>query len=239
MVKIYIFELTSPICDKDKSLLISELDNSEIKILPNPQGKNFELSLIGKVLAKIIISNEALIPIKNVLIGRTKLGKPVIKKPNNLNLDISISHSGNYLVVGVCDGGKLGVDIELFKNIDFGILKNCLSVSEEIYINSGKGMTQKLGNFYEIWTRKEAYSKTLGIGLQRPLPITQFYSNHTKPRTKIRHDNQQYYLSTLKEDKFVLSVCTTSSTSYIQNYTKLTLDKLRSSINRQEMISSS
>lgn len=221
MVKIYIFELTQSISDKEKSLLLSELDSSEIKMLPKQKGKKFELSLIGKILIKKIIS-------KDVLIGETKLGKPIIKRPGNLNFDISISHSESYLVIGICDKGKIGVDIELLKDIDFQVYRNCLSVSEERYINSGKKIKQRLENFYEIWTRKEAYSKALGTGLQKPLPTTQFYSDHVKPRAEITHNNQQYYFSTLKEDKFILSVCTTRSTTYNQSYTKLTPDKLRS-----------
>ena len=190
MIKIYIFELTQSICDKEKSFLLSELDSSEIKMLPKQRGKDFELSLIGQILAKKIVSNETLTPKKNVLIGKTKLGRPIIKKPSDLNLDISISHSGSCLVIGICDNGKIGVDIELLKDIDFQVFRSCLSVSEEIYINSGKEITQRLENFYEIWTRKEAYLKALGIGLQKPLPITQFYPDHIKPRAKIRHDNQ-------------------------------------------------
>ena len=228
MVKIYIFELTLPICDKDRSFFLSELDNSEIKILPNQRGKNFELSLIGKILVKRIVSNEMLTPKKNVLIGKTKLGKPIIKRPVNLNFDISISHSGNYLVVGICDSGKIGVDIEPLIDIDFRVFRNCLSVSEEMYINSGTEITQRLENFYEIWTRKEAYLKALGIGIQKPLPITQFYPDHAKPRAEIRHNNKQYYLSTSKEDKFILSVCTTRLFPSDQNYIKLTPEKLRS-----------
>jgi 4'-phosphopantetheinyl transferase len=235
MVKIYIFELTQSICDKDKSFLLSELDSSEIKMLPKQGGKNFELSLIGKVLTKRIVSSETLTPKKNVLIGKTKLGKPIIKKPGNLNLDISISHSGNYLVIGIFNSGKIGVDIELLKDIDFGVFRNCLSASEEIYINSGKKMKQRLENFYEIWTRKEAYLKALGIGLQKPLPITQFYPDRNKPKAEIGHNNQQFYFLTLKEDKFILSVCTTRSTAYDQSYTKLTLDKLWSFVTDRKM----
>lgn len=209
MVKIYIFKLTQPISEKEKSFLLSELDSSEIKTLPKHIDKNFELSLIGKTLTKRIVSNETLTPRKNILFGKTKLGKPIIKKPSNLNLDISTSHSGNYLVVGICDNGKIGVDIELLEAIDFRVFRNCLSVSEEIYINLGKETTQKLEKFYEIWTRKEACLKALGAGLQKPLPIMQFYPNHIKPKAEIRYDNQQYYLSTLKDKKFVLSVCST------------------------------
>jgi len=226
MVKIYIFELTSAICDKDKSFFLSELYSSERKALPKQRGKGFELSLIGKILAKRIVSNATLTPAKKVLIGKTKLGKPIIKKPCNMNLDISISHSGSYLAVGICDSGKIGVDIEFLKDIDFRIFGNCLSVSEERYINSGKEITQRLEKFYEIWTRKEACLKALGMGLQKPLPITQFYPGLIKPRAEVVHNSQQYYLSTLKEDKFVLSVCTTKSITEEPIYTKLSLDKL-------------
>ena len=143
-----------------------------------------------------------------------------------MNLDISISHSGNYLVVGICDSAEIGIDIELLKDVDFRVLRNCLSVSEEMYINSCKEMSQRLENFYEIWTRKEACSKVSGIGLRKPLPITQFYPDQSKPRAETIHANQKYYLSTLKEDRFVLSVCTSRPTTYDQSYTKLAFDKL-------------
>lgn len=238
MVKIYIFEFELPIRDKDKTFLLSELDSSEIKILPNQRGKNFELSLIGHVLTKKIVSDETHISKKDILIGKTVLGKPIIKRPSGLSLDINISHSGSCLVIGICDSGKIGVDIEILKDLNFGDFKNCLSVSEEKYINSGKEVKQKLENFYEIWTRKESYSKTLGIGLQRPLPITQF-SPSLKPRDEIKHNNQQYYLSTLKEDSFILSVCTTQrQTEHNQIYTKLTPDRLWSFVTDHKLASS-
>lgn len=216
------------ISDKEISFLLTQLSSSEIKMLPKQNERSFELSVIGKILVKKVISDETATSIQNILIGKTKLGKPIIKKPSNLNLDISISHAGNFLVIGICDSGSIGVDIELLKDIDFQTFKNCLSVSEEKYINSAKEIVQKLENFYEIWTRKEAYLKALGIGLQKPLPITQFYPDHIKPSAETTRDNQKYYLSTLKEDKFILSVCTTRSTTYEQSYTKLTVDKLLS-----------
>lgn len=235
MIKIYIFEYTTSISDKEKSFFLTELDDSEIKMLPNQGAKNFELSLIGKVLAKKIIYKETPISNKNIIFGKTKLGKPIIKMPRDLNLDISISHSGNYLVIGICDNGKIGVDIELLQDINFQVYRNCLSTCEEMYINSSKKNKQRIENFYEIWTKKEACLKALGTGLQRPLPTTQFYHNHIKPRTEIIYNNQQFNLSTLKEDKFVLSVCTTGSVTSDQSYIKLTLDKLWSFVTNHKM----
>lgn len=227
MISVYIFKLTFPINDKDKFFILSELDISERKSLPKQEGQNFEHSLIGRVLAKKIVSNEMFIPHNSVLIGKNKLGKPIIKKPSGLNFDISISHSDNYLAIGICDNGKIGVDIEFLTDRNFEIFKKCLSVDEEIYINSGEGTTQRLENFYEIWTRKEACLKALGTGLQKPLPITEFYSGHNKPRTKIRYNNKGYYLSTVREDKFILSICTTKSSKYCQKYIKLTPNQLK------------
>jgi len=119
MVKVYIFELTQSISDKEESYLLSELDSSEIKTLPQQGGEKFEVSLIGKVLTKKIVSDETHVSKKNILIGKTKLGKPVIK-PTNLNFDISISHSGNYLVIGICDNGKIAVSPRQIKDPVFG-----------------------------------------------------------------------------------------------------------------------
>lgn len=236
MVKVYIFELSLPICEKNRSLLLSELDSSEINTLPSQEESRFDLSLIGQIFAKKIVSDEAHILKKDILIGKTKLGKPIIKSPSSLNIDISISHSGNYLTVGICDSGEIGVDLEILNNIDFEKYGSCLSASEEKYVSSGKEAKKRLENFYEIWTRKESYLKTLGVGLQRPLPITQFYSGDIKPRNEFRHNNQKYYISTLKEDEFVLSVCTTSKqTKHDQIYTKLTSGELLPFITESEV----
>lgn len=234
MVKIFIFELSPHISEEDITFFLSEIDSSKIKLLQNQGRKDYEISLIGQILSEKVVSYVTHTPEKNILIGKTQLGKPIIKTPNYLNLDLSISHSSNYLVIGICDCGMIGVDIELLKDLDFEIFKNCLSVNEEMYINSGKEIAQRLENFYEIWTRKEACLKTLGIGLQKPLPITQFYTDEIKPRAESRHNNQQFYFSTLKENKFILSVCTTRSTVYYKNYIELTTDKLRSLVTNSE-----
>lgn len=239
MLKIYIFELTSPICDKDKSFFLSELDSSEIETLPKLRGKKFEVSLIGQIMTKQIVSNETLIPKENILISKTKFGKPIIKRPSGSNLDISISHSGNYLVIGICDIGKVGIDIELLKNIDFRVFKNCLSVDEERYINSGKEVAQRLANFYEIWTRKEACLKASGIGLQKPLPIMRLYPDRIKLKAEIRYNSQQYYLSTLKKKNFIVSICTTRPTTYCHSHTKLTPNTLAFVVNNKMVHSKS
>lgn len=235
MINVYIFKLTFPINDKDKSFILSKLDSSERKSLPKQEGQKFEHSLVGRILAKKIVSNETLLPQNSVLIGKNKLGKPIIKKPCGSNLDISISHSDNYLVIGLCDNGKIGVDIEFLKDRNFEIINNCLSVDEEKYINLGEGATEKLEKFYEIWTRKEACLKALGTGLQKPLPVTEFYPNHSKARTEIIHNNIKSYLSTVKEDKFILSICITKFSKDCQNYNyiKLTPKKLRTFISEE------
>lgn len=205
MVKIYLFELTSSVCDKD-------------------------ISLLSVTLAKKIVSVETLTPLNKVLIGKTNIGKPIIKYPRDSNFDISISHSSSYLVIGICDSGKIGVDIEILKDTNFEIFSNCLSTNEELYINSGGDSEQRLKNFYEIWTRKEAYLKVLGIGLQKPLPITEFYLDQFRPKRRIGDNGKYYYYSTMMENNFVLSVCTTRSESSYLKCTKLTCDEVQSFI---------
>jgi len=238
MISIYIFKLTVPLNDRDILFLLSELGNDEIESLSKQKRQNFEHSLVGRILAKKIVSNEMLISNNKVHIGKNKLGKPIIKKPCVSNLDISISHSDNYWAIGISDNGKIGVDIEFLKGRNFETIKNCLSVDEEIYINSGEEIEQRLENFYEIWTRKEACLKALGTGLQKPLPITKFFIDHSKPRTEIIHNNIKYYLSTVKEDKFILSICTTKSSNDCQKYKylKITPKKLIALISNSQNI---
>ena len=83
-------------------------------------------------------------------------GKPVAD-----NCFVSISHSGN--MVAVCTGeNPVGIDIEFIDTSrDFGKLSNRVFCGDELEFFK-KSSTADC--FYEIWTRKEAYSKISGEG---------------------------------------------------------------------------
>lgn len=113
-------------------------------------------------------------------------GKPVAE-----NLFVSISHSNGRCAVCVSEK-EIGIDIEKIADRDFEkIVRKTFSEKErEYYFNSKSPQT-----FYEIWTRKEAYSKISGEGIRDIMKATDTFSL------------DGYEFKTQIRDGFVLTVC--------------------------------
>ena len=84
----------------------------------------------------------------------------------------SISHSGNYVICVLADR-RVGVDIEnKFRSVFAEskeeqlnkIAKKCLTIGEEIRFHNCDNH-EKADLLMRLWTRKESYSKALGLGL--------------------------------------------------------------------------
>ncbi|MGW7199724.1 4'-phosphopantetheinyl transferase family protein [Streptomyces chryseus] len=91
--------------------------------------------------------------------GDDQHGKPVPYGPDGTALSASLSHSGGYALVAVCDdpGVPVGVDIERIRpHMDWSAVP-CVS--------GGRGT-----HGFEQWTRAEALVKAAGTGLSRTPP---------------------------------------------------------------------
>jgi 4'-phosphopantetheinyl transferase len=79
------------------------------------------------------------------------------------DLAVSISHSGDRVLVGVTAGAPVGVDVEqISSRVDPGELaRHVLGDGEPVPTRS---------EFYRYWTRKEAVVKATGDGLRMALP---------------------------------------------------------------------
>ena len=98
------------------------------------------------------------------------------KKPyaEKSNIDFNLSHSSNYFAfaISIYENIFVGVDIETVKmNLDIGsIVNNYFHKNEIDYIlNSDPNKPTRHQKFYEVWTKKEAVLKMLGIGLSDKL----------------------------------------------------------------------
>ena len=82
-------------------------------------------------------------------------------KPLADNCFVSISHSKD--MVAVCKSDKpVGIDIEFMSsNRDYKKIANRFYKGKELEFFNSSPTTE---NFYEIWTKKEAYSKISGQG---------------------------------------------------------------------------
>lgn len=81
-------------------------------------------------------------------------------------IDFSISHSGDYAVCAISGGEPVGIDLEEIKAVPFEDFNDQFSRAEWRTIETS---ATPLQHFYVAWTKKEAFLKALGTGLQTPL----------------------------------------------------------------------
>ena len=123
-----------------------------------------KLSLYAQIAVKLIIQKEYNIGFDKISIVNDELGKPYIK--NSPNIFFNISHTHNVIAIAFSTN-KVGVDIEKETETSSKIAKRFFTPKECEYIMSSSNEHSKA--FLEIWTKKEAFVKYLGLGLRKPL----------------------------------------------------------------------
>lgn len=83
-------------------------------------------------------------------------GKPYIKLFEDFHYNVS--HTGNTLALAVCER-EVGIDAETVGDIRQTVTDRFFTADERAYVGRDRE------RFFEIWTKKEAYAKCLGIGL--------------------------------------------------------------------------
>lgn len=94
-------------------------------------------------------------------------GKPVLSgRCANAGIEFNVSHSDNLLLVGVSNGGPIGVDIE--------VCRDGLDVMDIAETHFSRAEVRRLRQvprcrcveaFYRLWTRREALAKADGRGV--------------------------------------------------------------------------
>lgn len=127
-------------------------------------------TVVGEMLARKAISEWCGVPEESIIFGTAEHGKPYAK---DFNVEFNISHSAD-MVVCVVDDKPVGVDIEKIRPVDLNTAKRIFSNEEIEYIFGSVPDIEDyndylndvaLQRFFELWTKKEAYGKLVGIGL--------------------------------------------------------------------------
>ena len=110
------------------------------------------------------------IPAEAVELETDALGRRVLSLSTTrtasraLTLDFSVSHCLGTLVIGVCSGGRIGVDVEVQAPAGWeAAARDCLTHQEQRWL---QGTVDRTAAFLRLWTAKEAIAKALGLGLQ-------------------------------------------------------------------------
>ena len=116
----------------------------------------------GRLLMRTVLAKHLRQAPSRIEIKSGPQGKPFVEHGPSFNL----SHSGSAVLLGVVDNGDLGVDVELVRELDDleGLANRCFSATELEALGSCSGI-EKTRGFFRTWTRKEAFVKAVGGGL--------------------------------------------------------------------------
>ena len=122
-----------------------------------------KLGILGDYLAREAVSALSGVAEDAIRIDSHSGGMPYVAVPGDLNINVSISHSGD-IAVAVASDMPVGIDVEaMVPDVKMDeIMKMLFAPSEISYVN--KDAEQKTTRFYEVWTKKEAFLKLAGTG---------------------------------------------------------------------------
>lgn len=172
------------------SRLPSDIQN---RIEEKAHQKDKQALLLGRLLLLEYAKN--LIPdFEWGMVRYSDFGKPYLARKEFV---FNISHSDKYVVCSMQSEGLLGVDIEKIKETDISYFKSILHHKEIQHLDLSEEL---LSEFYKLWTKKEAYTKALGVGLSYPLKELNTLKNKINYKGKIITISQvswhpQYVLS--------------------------------------------
>ena len=93
-------------------------------------------------------------------------GKPHLKAAGRRELNFSLSHSGDRLLIAICDNFEIGVDIEQIqeRSNPLQLAHHFMSEDEALQLAELNDPVAQREFFFTLWTRKEAFIKALGKG---------------------------------------------------------------------------
>lgn len=150
------------------------------------------LSLYAGLLARMAITGNTGLKNQELSFVSRPQHKPYLL---NSRIDFSFSHTRHAVLCGITLEGRIGVDVEPVKNAPLNIMGHVFHPEEIAYIEAG-GNEEKDTRFFEIWTKKEAYTKYLGTGLSIDLVAVNTLETSLCNR-----------LFTWTEEDYVCSVC--------------------------------
>lgn len=122
--------------------------------------------IVGRGLLRTLLGRYLGVPSKAVSFSYTEFGRPFL--PNE-NIQFNVSHSGEIALYGFARNAGIGIDIECVRPIGImEIARRFFSPNECESLAMVPEHVQEAA-FYRCWTRKEAYLKAKGLGLQTPL----------------------------------------------------------------------
>ena len=122
--------------------------------------------LISHHLLRQTLSRYLQIDARSISYRYGQHGKPHLKTSARHELNFSLSHSGDRLLIAICHNCEIGVDIERIqeRSNPLPLARHFMSGDETLQLAELKDPVAQREFFFTLWTRKEAYIKALGTG---------------------------------------------------------------------------
>lgn len=127
-------------------------------------------------LARRALSACCSIPPRSLLLEARAGGKPVLVPAQQgvPAVDFSISHADGLVACAIARGAHVGVDVESIGRSGIEQIAARYFSAVELKGMEDTALADRRVRFIELWTLKEAYLKTLGVGLGLPLDSVAF-----------------------------------------------------------------
>lgn len=159
---IYCLPILLPWNETDLQLLKLVSPQRQNKIHSYAFETDRKLSLYSDLLARLSLSSISGIPALDLVFGINTRQKPVLLSTPNIHFNLS--HTRGFVLCGISTYSTIGVDVEKITIAPIEIMKRFFHPEEIQYVENAPDLERDL-RFYKIWTRKEAYTKQLGTGL--------------------------------------------------------------------------
>ena len=190
MIKIYIVDYHEIIPYKDKAL--EQITGERVyKALKYVKEEDTLRSITGSLL------------IKKYAGGLDGIKYDFYGKPCKDNYYFSLSHSNDYVVLGVSDS-EIGVDIEMKRSRN-------PKLADYVFSDLEKAALKDEMDFYRFWTSKESLVKYVGFGIDRDLKLIPALPLNGK---KTYVGKNAYAINFDYKDNYCISVTTESKQDY-------------------------
>lgn len=107
---------------------------------------------------------------QEIMFHNSPLGKPALNETLHRDkLTFNMSHSGDIMLIALTSERQIGIDVELIRSIpDMSRMVDLYFTRSERSWYSALPESEKILAFFSAWTRKEAFLKAIGEGLQYP-----------------------------------------------------------------------
>lgn len=156
--------------------------------------------IVCRSLLKFVLARHTNSDIKDIILELLPNNKPYL--PKDPNIFFNLSHSADYAVLAISKN-PIGIDIEHI-NLSFSFektLQYIFNMDEIEFINNAE---HKAYTFYSLWTRKEAFAKALGTGID-----DNFYKIpcqnglHSLERSYAKNLNWQIHNFKIEDDNYI------------------------------------